>query len=99
MGGVFTTADISDSQLVGQAGGAVLQSVSLLASAQTSKKPPRKLFENLQAGFGVGPVTVPLLLLICQQLDATLFADPNPLQPTPLKVVAPVVRVCDFLCF
>ena len=86
MGGVSATADISDSQLQGQAGGPVLQSASLLASAQTSKKPPRKLCENFQAGFGMGPVTVPLLLLICQQLDATLFQDIDPQQPTSLKV-------------
>jgi hypothetical protein len=87
MGGVFATADISDSQLQGQAGGPVLQSVSMQTAVQTSKKPPRKLCENLQAGYGVGPVTVPLLLLICQQLDATLFHDVDPSVPAALKVI------------
>ena len=91
MGGVAPTADISDSQLLGQAGGPVLQSVSMQQAASVSKKPPKKLSDNLQLGYGVGPSTVPLLILVCQQLDATQFVDADPLSPTPLKVGLVVV--------
>ena len=69
------------------AGGPVLQLACLYVTALVSKKPVRRLRDVLLAGFGTGPLIVPLYLLMCRQMDNALFYDADPYCPEDLKVI------------
>jgi hypothetical protein len=86
MGGMPMIADLSDSQLQGLAGGPTLQSVCMNLAASASRKPCRRLKDALIAGIDGRSMLLPLYILICQQVDHSLFYDPDPFNPAPLKV-------------
>ena len=99
MGGLNTTADLSDTQLQCMAGGPTLQALSLHVAALTSKKPIRRLRDVLLEGLGHGPLVVPLFVLICRQIDHALFHDVDSFAPAPLKVrLAVAVPLCGCGC-
>ncbi len=85
-------ADLSDSQLQGLAGGPTLQSVCMNLSASVSRKPCRRLKDALVTGIDGHSLLLPLYILICQQVDHSLFYDADSFNPAPLKVHPPANR-------
>ncbi len=86
--GLPAIAELSDAQLQGMAGGPVLQLACLHVTALVSKKPLRRLRDMLLAGVGTGPLVVPLYLLMCRQMDHSLYVDADPFCPEDLRVTA-----------